>query len=46
MYEDILSPWKGECDSDQVSLVVCLVVITLSWIARDQGSIPVKAQNF
>ena len=37
-HEDILSPWQGECDSDQC--LYCLVVMMLAWITRVWGSIP------
>ena len=38
-HEDILSPWRGQCDSDQC-ILDSLVIMILAQIMRFQGSIP------
>ena len=40
MQEDMLSPWRGECDSDQCCVLGSLVVMMLTQLARGQGSTP------
>ena len=43
MHEDILSPWRGKCDSNQCP--GSLVAMTFTQISRGQGLIPIEAKN-
>ena len=46
MHEDMLSPWRGECDSDQCGVLGSLVVMMLAWLARGRSSTPHRGTEF
>ena len=45
-HEDMLSPWRHKCDSNQCGVLGSLVVMTLAWLVRGRGSTPCWGTEF